>query len=92
MTEKSLRELDLPALARRRFTPSPAAWEDQVLYFLMLDRFSDGREQGYRGNDGQPVSGGSTPLFQTADAKTPFRARPTPPAGAMPGRAGPAAR
>jgi glycosidase len=69
MTEKSLRELDLPALARRRFTPSPAAWEDQVLYFLMLDRFSDGREQGYRGNDGQPVSGGSTPLFQTADAK-----------------------
>jgi glycosidase len=68
MVEKSLNELDLPALAKRSFTPSPAAWEDQVLYFLMLDRFSDGRERGYRDNDGRRVSGGSTPLFQTADA------------------------
>jgi glycosidase len=67
MTEKYLHELDLPGLSRRSFTPSPAAWEDQVLYFLMLDRFSDGREQGYRGNDGLPVTGGITPLYQPAD-------------------------
>ena len=58
MTEKFLRELDLPNLSRRAYTPSPAAWEDQVLYFMMLDRFSDGNEQGYRGKDGRPVSGG----------------------------------
>jgi glycosidase len=67
MVEKSLKELDLSALTNRSFTPSPAAWEDQVLYFLMLDRFSDGREQGYRDNDGKPVTGGSTPLFQPGD-------------------------
>jgi glycosidase len=67
MAEKFLRELDFRGLSRRAFTPSPAAWEDQVLYFLMLDRFSDGTEQGYRGNDGQLVSSGSTPLYQPAD-------------------------
>lgn len=43
--EKSLMELDFAALTRRAFTPSPAAWEDQVLYFLLLDRFSNGREK-----------------------------------------------
>ena len=40
--EKSLLEIDFASLTRRTFTPSPAAWEDQVLYFLLLDRFSDG--------------------------------------------------
>jgi glycosidase len=67
MVEKSLQQVDLPALTGRRYTPSPAAWEDQVLYFLMLDRFSDGGEQGYRGSDGALVTGGSTPLFQPGD-------------------------
>ena len=47
MVEKSLSSLDLRALSGRSFTKSPVAWEDQVLYFLMLDRFSDGREQGF---------------------------------------------
>jgi hypothetical protein len=51
VTEKSLAEIDWSALVGARFHPSPAAWEDQVLYFLMLDRFSDGREQGYRAVD-----------------------------------------
>ena len=55
--EKSLLDLDFAALTRRTFTPSPAAWEDQVLYFLLLDRFSDGNEKGgYRDNDGRPVT------------------------------------
>jgi glycosidase len=67
MVEKSLQDVDLRLLKKHSFTPSPAAWEDQVLYFLMLDRFSDGREQGYRDNDGQVVTGGSTPLFQPGD-------------------------
>ena len=68
MVEKSLRELDMRPLTRRAHTPSPAAWEDQVFYFLMLDRFSDGREQGFRGNDGRVVGGGVTPFFQPGDA------------------------
>ncbi|MFA5083082.1 MAG: hypothetical protein WC474_11090, partial [Hydrogenophilaceae bacterium] len=65
--ERSLREIDWAALRRPAYTPSPAAWEDQVLYFLMLDRFSDGREQGYRDNDGNPVPTGTTPPFRFSD-------------------------
>ncbi|HKI31068.1 MAG TPA: alpha-amylase family glycosyl hydrolase [Gemmataceae bacterium] len=66
--EKSLLDLDFASLTRREFTPSPAAWEDQVLYFLLLDRFSDGNEQGgYRDGDGRPASGGSTPLYRPED-------------------------
>lgn len=44
-------ESDLPpSLAEASFTPrgrvqpSPATWRDQVLYFLLPDRFSDGKE------------------------------------------------
>jgi glycosidase len=63
--EKSLLDLDFASLTRRTFTPSPAAWEDQVLYFLLLDRFSDGKEQGgYRDNDNHPVTTGVTPLYR----------------------------
>ncbi len=68
MVEKSLTQLDFKKLTRRKFTPSPVAWEDQVLYFMMLDRFSDGREQGYRDNNGQEVSSGVTLPFQPGDA------------------------
>ncbi len=58
-------EIDWGTLIRgKKFTPSPPAWEDQVFYFLMLDRFSDGREKDYRGNDGKIVTDGSTPIFQ----------------------------
>jgi glycosidase len=63
--ERSLLELDFASLTRRKFTPSPAAWEDQVLYFLLLDRFSDGKEKdGYRDIAGRPVTSGSTPLYR----------------------------
>jgi len=66
--EKSLLDIDFAALTRGSFTPSPAAWEDQVLYFLMLDRFSDGNENGgYADAEGRPVATGSTPLYQTED-------------------------
>ena len=66
--EKSLLDLDFASLTRRTFTPSPAAWEDQVLYFLLLDRFSDGQEQGgYRDGEGRPVSTGVTPLYRPED-------------------------
>jgi len=42
MPIRSLAELQLDELIRnKKFTPSPAAWDDEVLYFLLVDRFSD---------------------------------------------------
>ncbi|MBP1702053.1 MAG: alpha-amylase family protein [Chloroflexi bacterium] len=67
MIERSINELDFNILRRRRFTPSPAAWEDEVLYFMMLDRFSNGRETGYQDNQGRPVTNGITPPFQVQE-------------------------
>ena len=64
--EKSLLELDFAALTRRTFTPSPAAWEDQVVYFFLVDRFSDGQEKdGYRDNENLARRSGTTPLYRT---------------------------
>src|SRR6516165_3944224 len=66
--EKSLLEIDFTALTAWKHTPSPAAWEDQVLYFLLVDRFSDGNERGgYRDNNGNPVQSGNTPLYTEND-------------------------
>lgn len=59
-------DIDWTALRRERHHPSPAAWEDQVLYFALVDRFSDGREDGYRDVDGAVVPG-TTPPFTPAD-------------------------
>lgn len=70
---KSLAEIDLNAMVRAHgsYHPSPASWEDEVLYFLMLDRFSDGREfGGFLDNKGKTVKKGlkrSTPLMQESD-------------------------
>jgi len=62
--EKSLLDIDFASLTARSFTPSPAAWEDQVLYFMLVDRFSDGNEKGgYNDNNGNPVPSGTTPLY-----------------------------
>ena len=33
---------------RQRYYPSPTDWRDQVLYFLLVDRFSDGQERTRR--------------------------------------------
>jgi len=64
MHEKSLLELDLAGLtAGRAYYPSPQHWEDEVLYFLMLDRFSDGAENLFRDDQGQIVTTGTTPPF-----------------------------
>ena len=49
--------------------PSPIAWEDQTFYFLMLDRFSDGRENGYKDNEGNLVRSGTTPAYSPAGAE-----------------------
>jgi glycosidase len=62
----ALDQVDWADLRNRRHHPSPAAWEDQIFYFLLVDRFSDGRKDGYRDVDGQVVAG-TTPLLTAAD-------------------------
>ena len=42
--EQRLTDIDYDALLSKDFFPSPSAWEDEVLYFMMPDRFSDGKE------------------------------------------------
>lgn len=66
---KSLAEMHLADLIQgKTFTPSPTAWEDEVLYFLLADRFSDNQEKGFLDLNGNLVTSGKTPLFQSADA------------------------
>ncbi len=65
--EKKIADIDFSGLTDRKFFPSPAAWEDEVLYFLMVDRFSDNKENNYLDNDGNQVTKGSTPLFKLED-------------------------
>jgi glycosidase len=65
---KSIAEIDFASLIKREYTPSPDCWTDQVLYFLILDRFSDGNEKGgYRDSQDQPVTVGTTPLATSGD-------------------------
>lgn len=45
---------------------SPAAWEDEVIYFMLPDRFSDGNENGFKDIDGNIVKTGETPLYTPA--------------------------
>lgn len=66
--EQSLAEINWSSLCNRSYTPSPAAWEDQVLYFVMVDRFSDGNEIGFSDADGHVVTTGTTPAY-TAEHK-----------------------
>ena len=40
--ERVRTDISLPR--RQRFHPSPADWRDEVLYFLLVDRFSDAQE------------------------------------------------
>ncbi|WP_238011345.1 alpha-amylase family glycosyl hydrolase [Dactylosporangium sp. AC04546] len=45
MELRRVADIDLSTLTQREFHPSPAAWEDEVLYFLLVDRFDDGLER-----------------------------------------------
>jgi len=69
MSENQLATLSLEALPLPEggYFPSPSAWEDQVFYFLMLDRFSDDNELAYRDIQGNVVTSGKTSLFQPGD-------------------------
>ena len=51
----------------RKYHASPEAWEDQLLYFLLPDRFSDNSEKDYLDNSGNPVTTGTTPAFKLGD-------------------------
>jgi glycosidase len=65
---QSAKEIDLTAMCgTKTFHKSPVSWEDQVLYFLLLDRFSDGNEAAGAGNDGTSGTGGTTPLYEPQD-------------------------
>jgi glycosidase len=65
---QSAKEIDLTLLCgTKTFHNSPVSWEDQVIYFLLLDRFSDGNEKGCAGNDGTTGPGGTTPLYDPRD-------------------------
>ncbi len=69
MKLKRIGDVDIAGIvSQKTYTPSPSAWEDQVFYFLLVDRFSDGKETGYRDNNGQIVSGNGTPLFSLEHA------------------------
>lgn len=79
----SVRDIDFSELSKRKQPPtvdlfgksgefhrSPAAWEDQVLYFFLPDRFSDGSENVYwdPSQGSNPINKpDGTPLF---DPKT----------------------
>lgn len=66
--EKNLSDINFKELtSKTNYNPSPVAWEDEVLYFLMLDRFSDGNENEYIDNNGQNVINGTTPLYRDSD-------------------------
>jgi glycosidase len=55
-----LAEIDWAKIKSKRKTPSPTHWEDQVLYFLLVDRFSNAKEK-----DKSDI--GITPLYKPAD-------------------------
>lgn len=75
MVEQRLADLNIQELVASRagFFPSSAAWEDEVFYFLLLDRFSDGNEKGYYDNDGNLVTTGKTPLYRPSDKDSAVR-------------------
>ena len=54
-------------LQQNHYHPSPRDWSDQVIYFLLIDRFSNGLEDGCKDAAGRIVQG-STPLFSPGDA------------------------
>jgi glycosidase len=66
LSAASVAHLDFGTVTPGGKTPSPSAWEDEVLYFLLVDRFFDGNEDGHRDLANGPVSG-TTPIFAPTD-------------------------
>ena len=68
-TIKELNEINLDQIVKNHgpYTPSPLAWEDHVLYFLLLDRFSDGKENLFKDIDEKLVKTGVTAPYSKED-------------------------
>ncbi|QMU27877.1 alpha-amylase family glycosyl hydrolase [Adhaeribacter radiodurans] len=70
--EQSLTQINLKAITKgRTYYASPAAWDDEVLYFLLVDRFSDANEfNGFNDKNGNPIPQGTrtTDLFALTDS------------------------
>ncbi|MES2464134.1 MAG: alpha-amylase family glycosyl hydrolase [Armatimonadota bacterium] len=67
MCEKSIADIDFDTLIQgRSFHPSPEKWGDQALYFLLVDRFSDGQETNFRDNDGKIVRTEGRPRYRSS--------------------------
>jgi glycosidase len=58
---------------QNHYHPSPGDWSDQVIYFLLIDRFSNQLEDGYKDAAGHIVQG-STPLFSPGDTNNAVQA------------------
>lgn len=58
LIEKTLSEIHWADLTTaHEYYPSPTSWDDELLYFLFIDRFSDGSEYGgFADNSGAPVN------------------------------------
>lgn len=67
MQARSISDLDWVEVSASPMSSSPSAWEDEVLYFLLVERFSDGHGDGCRDVAGVKVAG-TTPMFTTLDA------------------------
>ncbi len=67
MVLQSLADINWAELKSRKYTKSPTAWEDMVLYFMLLDRFSDNKEKDYHDSNGKHVNRGKTPLYHESD-------------------------
>jgi len=79
MELQRISDLDLKELIAGRgapYFPSPAHWEDEVLYFMLVDRFSDGKEQGFLDLNGNAVATGSAPMFTAADSGNAIKTEP----------------
>ncbi|EXJ90857.1 hypothetical protein A1O1_03962 [Capronia coronata CBS 617.96] len=68
LSDPEVRSVIARAPPSHTFHRSPAAWEDQILYFLLPDRFSDNAEKGYKDIGGRPVTGGTTAKYGPQDS------------------------
>lgn len=61
---KSIYEIPWDKLHNKKLTTSPGNWNEHVLYYVMIDRFSDNNEKGYLDNLGNWSESGTTPHYE----------------------------
>jgi alpha-amylase len=55
----SIREIDLRPVPGKRYWDCHREWREEFIYFLMVDRFHDGRDRRPAGGTGRAVPGGT---------------------------------